>query len=70
MASAFGGWEWGLRITPILGAIAVLLVIFIVQEPPRGEAEGSNLSTTTYWDDLKYLAKKYLIFLLNYFLGI
>lgn len=56
MASAFGSWQWGLRVTPVLGVIAVFLIIFIVQEPPRGEAEGSSLSTTTYWDDLKYLA--------------
>ena len=58
MASAFGSWQWGLRVTPILGAIAVLLLIFVVREPPRGEAEGSTLSATTYWDDVKYLAKK------------
>ncbi|XP_046461983.1 protein spinster homolog 1-like [Daphnia pulex] len=57
MASAFGSWQWGLRVTPFLGLIAVLLIFFIVQEPPRGEAEGSTLSPTTYWDDLKYLAK-------------
>uniref|UniRef100_A0A0P6F5L0 Integral membrane efflux protein efpa n=2 Tax=Daphnia magna TaxID=35525 RepID=A0A0P6F5L0_9CRUS len=56
MASAFGSWQWGLRVTPVLGVIAVFLIIFIVQEPPRGEAEGSSLSATTYWDDLKYLA--------------
>jgi hypothetical protein len=57
MASAFGSWQWGLRVTPFLGLIAVLLIFFIVQEPPRGEAEGSTLSPTTYWDDLKYLQK-------------
>ncbi|KAI9560814.1 hypothetical protein GHT06_011766 [Daphnia sinensis] len=63
MASAFGSWQWGLRVTPFLGLIAVLLIIFIVQEPPRGEAEGSSLSATTYWDDLKYLAtnKSYVL---------
>ena len=58
MASAFGSWQWGLRVTPVLGAIAVLLVIFVVQEPPRGEAEGSSLTATNYWDDIKYLATK------------
>ncbi|XP_057372609.1 protein spinster-like [Daphnia carinata] len=63
MASAFGSWQWGLRVTPFLGLIAVLLIIFIVQEPPRGEAEGSKLSATSYWDDLKYLAtnKSYVL---------
>ncbi|XP_057372296.1 protein spinster homolog 3-like [Daphnia carinata] len=57
MASAFGSWQWGLRVTPLLGFVAVLLIVFVVQEPPRGEAEGSRLSATSYWDDLKYLAK-------------
>lgn len=58
MASAFGSWQWGLRVTPVLGFVAVLLIVFVVQEPPRGEAEGSRLSATSYWDDLKYLGKK------------
>ncbi|XP_032786520.2 protein spinster homolog 1 isoform X2 [Daphnia magna] len=58
MASAFGSWQWGLRVTPVLGFVAVLLIVFVVQEPPRGEAEGSRLSSTSgFCDDLKYLRK-------------
>ncbi len=42
LASAFGNWQWALRGTPILGMVAVLLIIFVMVEPPRGEAEGHD----------------------------
>ena len=58
VANATGDWRWGLRVTPILGIIAILLMIFVVQEPKRGESEGSQLEPTSYWEDVKYLAKK------------
>lgn len=57
-AKALGSWHWGLRMTPIAGAVAVLLIVLVVQDPPRGESEGSHLSTTSWWDDIKSLAKK------------
>jgi len=50
-AKALGSWHWGLRMTPIAGAVAVLLIVLVVQDPPRGESEGSHLSTTSWWDD-------------------
>merc|ERR1719289_314337 len=52
-AEAFGSWQWGLRATPVLGIIAVLLIIFVMQEPPRGEAEGhGEMKPKTYKEDL------------------
>ncbi|KAK4005358.1 hypothetical protein OUZ56_007071 [Daphnia magna] len=58
MASHLGSWQWGLRVTPVVGVIALLLIFFVVEEPLRGEAEGSRLSSTSgFWDDLKYLGK-------------
>lgn len=43
LAIAFGGdWHWALRGTPILGLLAVFLIIFVMKEPPRGEAEGHD----------------------------
>ena len=46
LATAFSGdWHWALRGTPILGAVAVLLIIFVMKEPPRGEAEGHEQVT-------------------------
>lgn len=50
-------WRWALRVTPILGIIAVILIM-LIKEPERGESEGShNLATTTYSEDIKDLVK-------------
>ena len=52
-------WRWGLRVTPVLGFIAVILLLTLVSEPPRGEIEGGDhLQATSFWSDLKYLATK------------
>ncbi|KAI9560810.1 hypothetical protein GHT06_011762 [Daphnia sinensis] len=56
-ARVMGSWHWGLRVTPIFGAIAVLLILLVVQDPPRGESEGAHLSATSWWDDIKSLGK-------------
>uniref|UniRef100_A0A336KDF3 CSON008585 protein n=1 Tax=Culicoides sonorensis TaxID=179676 RepID=A0A336KDF3_CULSO len=56
-ANALGDWRWALRVTPALGALAVVLLFFCT-EPVRGEAEGShNLEATSYTEDLKALIK-------------
>ncbi|XP_046390697.1 protein spinster isoform X2 [Ischnura elegans] len=55
---AAGSWQWGLRVTPIMGIIAVILVVFVMKEPNRGEAEGNSRLTPTSWmSDLRALAK-------------
>ena len=54
LADIFGEWQWALRGTPILGAMAVLAILFFVQDPPRGESEGHDqLKATSYCEDLK-----------------
>ena len=56
-ARAFGSWQWGLRVTPALGLIAVLLILFLVTEPPRGASEGHRkLEAGSYKEDLANLA--------------
>ncbi|VDM41846.1 unnamed protein product [Toxocara canis] len=64
VASAFGSWGWGVRVTPILGIICLLLIIFIIKEPKRGEVElakgaanASGITPTSYWEDLKALCQ-------------
>ena len=48
-AAALGGWQWGLRATPILGVVAVIFIVFLMEDPPRGESEGhGNLQAKTY----------------------
>jgi MFS family permease len=56
LSSAFGSWHWALRGTPILGAFAVLGIVFFLKDPPRGESEGHDqLKATSYTEDLKSL---------------
>ncbi|KAG8539798.1 hypothetical protein GDO81_020338, partial [Engystomops pustulosus] len=60
VTSVAGDWHWALRVTPGLGLIAILLLGFIVKEPPRGAVERKTdkpLSSTTYVSDLKALVK-------------
>lgn len=55
---AGGDWRWGLRVTPILGGVAVILILFFLLDPPRGASEGhGHLEATTYYDDLIGLCK-------------
>lgn len=60
ISQAFGDWRWALRFTPPLGIFCVILLIFFVQEPKRGGAEGSkhDASNSSVIDDLIYLLKK------------
>lgn len=59
IAQIFGNWQWALRLTPALGAFCVLLLIFFVQEPKRGGAEGSSheKSKSNIFEDAIYLCK-------------
>lgn len=65
VAEAFDQWQWGLRVTPMIGGICVLLCIFVVLEPKRGAIErgesphdvsASNVHNASSWfSDIKYL---------------
>jgi MFS family permease len=59
IASAFGDWRWALRMTPPLGLLCVLLLIFVVKDPTRGGADGQTVeqSETNMWQDIVYLWK-------------
>lgn len=46
-----------MRVTPVLALVAVMLLIF-VEEPERGESEGSaHMETTSYVEDVKDICK-------------
>ena len=48
-ARLFGHWQWGLRATPVLGIIAVVLILLFLLDPPRGESEGhQDMEARTY----------------------
>ncbi|XP_077511297.1 protein spinster homolog 3-like isoform X2 [Amblyomma americanum] len=57
VAQAMGAWYWALRVTPLLGVVAVLLVLFVLREPLRGASDGSTatLGPSSLWDDLRAL---------------
>ncbi|XP_035725296.1 protein spinster-like isoform X1 [Vespa mandarinia] len=58
MSKATGSWKWGLRVTPALGIIAIILLICGVREPIRGEREGGIHITNTGWlQDIRALIK-------------
>lgn len=46
VGAAFGDWRWGLRVTPILNVIAVLFMIFFMQDPERGRKTEPNVVRT------------------------
>ncbi|XP_053550790.1 protein spinster homolog 1 [Bombina bombina] len=59
-SAAGGNWHWALRVTPGLGLLAVLLLLFIVKEPIRGAVERKTdrpLTHTTWLADVKALSK-------------
>ena len=60
VADLMDDWKWALRVTPPLGFICVVLLVFVVREPKRGGADGNTLDTSvsTFREDLIYLLKK------------
>lgn len=60
IATISGDWRWALRITPILGAVGLVLLVALCPNPPRGAAEtqGEGVTgQTPYLEDVKYLLK-------------
>ncbi|KAM7398497.1 hypothetical protein PAMA_006416 [Pampus argenteus] len=60
VTSLTGDWHWALRITPILGLVGLILLVFLCPNPPRGAAETQGEGITansSYLDDVKYLLK-------------
>lgn len=52
-ASLTGDWRYALRVTPVLGVVAIVL-LYLTKDPVRGECEGShNMEVTSYTEDLK-----------------
>ncbi|XP_013855439.1 protein spinster homolog 3 [Austrofundulus limnaeus] len=59
-ASLTGDWHWALRITPLMGAVGLVLMVFLCPNPPRGAAETQGDGMTghsSYLEDVKYLLK-------------
>ncbi|XP_038670002.1 protein spinster homolog 3-like [Scyliorhinus canicula] len=53
-----GDWHWSMRVTPCVGFLVFLFLIFFVPNPSRGASEDhtdSPSSRTSWREDLKYL---------------
>ncbi|RZF42670.1 hypothetical protein LSTR_LSTR001465 [Laodelphax striatellus] len=50
-ADAMGEWQYALRVTPIMGAVAVILILLLMQDPARGESEGRTHLTASSWSN-------------------
>uniref|UniRef100_A0A915PIM6 Major facilitator superfamily (MFS) profile domain-containing protein n=1 Tax=Setaria digitata TaxID=48799 RepID=A0A915PIM6_9BILA len=48
-------WQWGIRLTPVLGIICFLLLFFVIEEPVRGESEFATFMPSSFLADIKYL---------------
>ncbi|XP_029364065.1 protein spinster homolog 1 [Echeneis naucrates] len=62
VSNAAKNWHWALRVTPALGLVAVLLLLFVVKEPKRGAIEAQqdhHLDRTSWLTDLLALSKNY-----------
>ncbi|KAL2094993.1 hypothetical protein ACEWY4_009712 [Coilia grayii] len=60
IASATGDWRWALRLNPILGAVGLVLLLFLTPNPPRGASDSHgemHIEHTSYLEDIKYLMK-------------
>ncbi|KAM9149084.1 protein spinster homolog 1 isoform 2-T4 [Pangshura tecta] len=53
-------WHWALRVTPALGVVAVVLLVTVLREPPRGAVErhsDSPLRCTSWAADVRALSR-------------
>lgn len=58
LAHAFSDWRYALRLTPLLGIISAVVMLFSMKEPPRGEADGAKQKVDgNFKEDLIYISK-------------
>ncbi|XP_050311311.1 protein spinster isoform X3 [Anthonomus grandis grandis] len=57
-AKLLGNWQWALRVTPVLGVGAVLVIVLFLREPERGASEGGgHMEATSWMEDVKEIVK-------------
>ncbi|XP_058140960.1 protein spinster homolog 3 [Dasypus novemcinctus] len=59
-----GNWRWALRIMPCLEAVALILLILLVPDPPRGAAEKQGEmalgdARSSWCEDVRYLGRNW-----------
>lgn len=58
LALSLGDWRWILRITPAIGVLATVFLLFL-KEPARGQSDGAVTEgdKSTVMDNIRYLSK-------------
>ncbi|XP_050018711.1 protein spinster homolog 3 isoform X1 [Alexandromys fortis] len=64
VAELTGNWRWALRIMPCLDAVALVLLILLVPDPPRGAAEKQEevavrAPRRSWCEDVRYLGRNW-----------
>ncbi|XP_020041556.2 protein spinster homolog 3 isoform X2 [Castor canadensis] len=64
VAKLTGNWRWALRIMPCLEAVALILLILLVPDPPRGAAEKQEEIAvgnprSSWCEDVRYLGRNW-----------
>ncbi|XP_075847865.1 protein spinster homolog 3 isoform X3 [Microtus pennsylvanicus] len=64
VAELTGNWRWALRIMPCLDAVALVLLILLVPDPPRGAAEKQEevavrAPRSSWCEDVRYLGRNW-----------
>uniref|UniRef100_A0A3Q2HBM9 SPNS lysolipid transporter 3, sphingosine-1-phosphate (putative) n=1 Tax=Equus caballus TaxID=9796 RepID=A0A3Q2HBM9_HORSE len=59
-----GNWHWALRVMPCLEAVALILLIVLVPDPPRGAAEKQGAMAmggqrSSWCEDVRYLGRNW-----------
>ncbi|XP_016056397.1 PREDICTED: protein spinster homolog 3 [Miniopterus natalensis] len=56
-----GNWRWALRVMPCLEAVALILLVTLVPDPPRGAAEKQReVAMVASWcEDVRYLGRNW-----------
>ena len=55
-----GNWRWGIRITPILACIALIVGIIALTDPPRGNIISNRKIDMSYIWQSKFVASEIL----------
>uniref|UniRef100_A0A287D121 SPNS lysolipid transporter 3, sphingosine-1-phosphate (putative) n=1 Tax=Ictidomys tridecemlineatus TaxID=43179 RepID=A0A287D121_ICTTR len=64
VAELTGNWRWALRIMPCLEAVALILLILLVPDPPQGAAEKQGEKAvgtlrSSWCEDVRYLGRNW-----------
>ncbi|KAL3108052.1 hypothetical protein niasHT_018214 [Heterodera trifolii] len=52
-----GHWSWALRVSPVFGCLLLVIFALYFEEPARGAAEHTDMTPTSYLEDIRELFK-------------